>query len=146
MCTDDLRRRWYCRSMPSSTGSCMCGSVAFSINGPLRDVFNCHCDRCRRFTGHHMAATATDPANIVFDSDETLTWFSPAEGVEYGFCARCGSSLFWRTAVDPSKHCITAGSLNQPTGLTTTHAWYVAEAGDYHKRQPGLSEHAYEAD
>jgi hypothetical protein len=30
--------------------------------------------------------------------------------------------------------------LDQPTGLTTVAAWWVSEAGDYHRR-PELPEH-----
>lgn len=125
-------------------GSCLCGGVRYTLIGPLRDVYNCHCDRCRRFTGHHMAATAAPPSNVRFGSDESLTWFSPADGVEYGFCSTCGSSLFWRTEASPEKLCITAGSLDQPTGLRTTRAWYIADAGDYHHLDNGLEEFDYE--
>jgi hypothetical protein len=123
-------------------GSCMCGDVAYTVHGAVRDVFNCHCDRCRRFTGHHMAATAASPSQVQISGE--VTWYSAAEGVEYGFCAHCGSSLFWRTAADPKKLCITAGSLDQPTGLRTTRAWYVAEIGDYYERPLGLEEFDYE--
>lgn len=128
----------------SRNGACMCGAVSFTVAGPMRDVYNCHCDRCRRFTGHHMAATAAPPSSVHFETNESLTWYVAAEGVEYGFCSRCGSSLFWRTASTPQKLCITAGSLDQPTGLITTRAWYVAEAGDYHDRPSGLEEFDYE--
>ena len=125
-------------------GSCVCGGVTYTVKGPLRDVYNCHCDRCRRFTGHHMAATAAPRANMRFVRNESLTWFSPAEGVEYGFCSQCGSSLFWRSAASEEMLCITAGSLDQPTGLRTTRAWYVAESGDYHQRAPVLEEFDFE--
>ena len=37
-----------------------------------------------------------------------------------------------------------AGTLDQPTGLRTTAAWWVSEAGDYHERQGGLTEHLYD--
>jgi hypothetical protein len=123
-------------------GSCMCGDISYRVVGPIREVYNCHCDRCRRFTGHHMAATAASPFNVHIDGD--VSWYSAAEGVEYGFCSQCGSSLYWRTAAQPEKLCITAGSLDQPTGLRTTRAWYVAEIADYHDRAPGLEEYDYE--
>lgn len=128
-----------------SHGSCLCGDVSYSVVGPLRDVYNCHCDRCRRFTGHHMAATAAPTENVRVEGDESLAWYAAAEGVEYGFCSRCGSSLFWRTAANPERLSITAGSLDQPTGLRTTRAWYVAETADYHERPAGLEEFDYES-
>jgi hypothetical protein len=109
----------------------------------MRDVYNCHCPRCRRFTGHHMAATAAPPSAVTLVADATLAWYAPDPTVEYGFCSRCGSSLFWRAQALPDKLCICAGTLDQPTGLRTTQAWWVAEAGDYHSRPP-LIEHPYE--
>jgi len=127
------------------SGRCECGGVRYEGVGPLRDVFNCHCGRCRRFTGHHMAATATDPQSLHLLAAATLTWYSPVAGVQYGFCSRCGSSLFWRA--DGVDHVsIAAGTLDRPTGLRTTAAWWVADAADYHVRQPGLVEHQRDGD
>ncbi len=40
--------------------------------------------------------------------------------------------MFWRAGAHPDKLCIAAGTLDQPTGLRTTRAWWVAEAADYH--------------
>jgi hypothetical protein len=129
--------------MPA-TGGCDCRGVRYSVEGELRDVYNCHCERCRRITGHHMAATAAPPEHVTFLADQTLRWYEPAAGVHYGFCGTCGATLFWRTAGDPSKLCIAAGTLDQPTGLTTTTAWWVAQAGDYHQQPSGLIQHAYD--
>jgi hypothetical protein len=124
----------------SRRGGCDCGGVRYRVSGALRDVHNCHCGRCRRITGHHMAATATDPANVTLDSDSTLTWYHPVPDVHYGFCSVCGSTLFWRADGSPGKLCIAAGTLDQPTGLHTTKAWWVSESGDYHERQQGVAE------
>jgi hypothetical protein len=127
-------------------GRCECGGVRFEATGPLRDVFNCHCSRCRRFTGHHMAATAVAADRLRMVASETLTWYQPVEGVHYGFCGRCGSSLFWKTDTRTSMVSIAAGTLDQPTGLRTTSAWWVSEAADYHERQAGLTEHSHDGD
>jgi len=127
-----------------ATGRCECGGVRYTVEGPLRDVYNCHCGRCRRITGHHMAATAVHPDQLSLVADGSLRWYAPDDTVEYGFCERCGSSLFWRAHALPDKVCITAGTLDPPTGLRTTKAWWVAEAGDYHERPSGVQEFAHE--
>jgi hypothetical protein len=88
-----------------------------------------------------MAATAARPDEVTLEGDDALVWYEPAPGVFYGFCRCCGSTLFWRADAHPEKLSITAGTLDQPTGLRTTEAWWVAEAADYHDRQAGLSEH-----
>jgi hypothetical protein len=129
---------------PRARGRCLCGGISFEVLGALRDVVDCHCHRCRRFTGHHMAATAVDSAGLrIHDGEVLLRWFSPAAEVEYGFCGRCGSSLFWRATAAPERTSICAGTLDPPTGLTTACAWWVSEASDYHPR-PDLPELARE--
>jgi hypothetical protein len=92
-----------------------------------------------------MAATAAHPDQVTLASDATLTWYAPDDTVQYGFCRHCGSTLFWRATAIPDKLCITAGTLDQPTGLVTTKAWWVAEAADYHQGPPGLEEFSYES-
>ncbi|MGB5760060.1 MAG: GFA family protein [Acidimicrobiales bacterium] len=117
-------------------GGCQCGGVRWLSSGPLRPVSDCHCEPCRRFSGHHMAATATDIANLTFLTTDTLTWYESAPDVQYGFCSTCGSSLFWRSADEPWHLSITAGSIDPPTGLRTDTALFMDEHGDYHQPQP----------
>ena len=125
------------------TGRCLCGGIGFTVRGPLRDVFDCHCHRCRRWTGHHMAATAAAVADLALEGEEQLAWFAPDEHAAYGFCRTCGSSLFWRAADAPERWSICAGTLDPPTGLRTVQAWWVQDASDYHER-PDLPEHQTE--
>jgi hypothetical protein len=125
---------------PRARGRCVCGAVSFRVAGPLRDVINCHCARCRRFTGHHMAATLAEVGDVEIDDVEgQLTWFEPVDEAAYAFCGRCGSSLFWQGVSTPDRISICAGTLEPPTGLSTAEAWWVAEASDYHQR-PDLPE------
>ena len=116
------------------SGRCLCGAVSFAVRGPLRDVLNCHCHRCRRFTGHHMAATSGRVDDVeIADPEALLRWYEVSEAA-YGFCGRCGSSLFWRGAATPDRLSICAGTLDPPTGLQTVEAWWTSEASDYHDR------------
>lgn len=121
------------------TGRCLCGGIRYEVRGELRDVINCHCERCRRFTGHHMAATSVATHDLVIeDPEDLLRWFHPVPEAGYAFCSRCGSSLFWQSD-DPTRRSICAGTLEPPTGLRTTAAWWTSQAGDYHAR-PDLPE------
>ena len=125
---------------PLARGRCLCGAVTYAVTGPLRDVINCHCHRCRRFTGHHMAATSAALDDVeIDDADGLLTWFHPVDGAAYAFCRQCGSSLFWRGSSKPDRLSICAGTLEPPTGLRTVEAWWTSEASDYHDR-PELPE------
>jgi hypothetical protein len=126
------------------SGRCLCGAVSFTVRGPLRDVLDCHCHRCRRFTGHHMAATSLARSDLVVrDPEAQLRWYHPVEDAGYGFCGRCGSSLFWQGGDTPDTVSVCAGVLDPPTGLRTVAAWWVGEASDYFER-PALPEHLTE--
>lgn len=82
-------------------------------------------------TGHHMAATSAARDSVVFDADSTLAWYSAQPLVHYGFCGRCGSTLFWRAEDKSDNLSICAGTLDQPTGLTTTGVLFDDEKADY---------------
>jgi hypothetical protein len=123
----------------AKSGRCLCGSVTYSVTHGLRDVLNCYCERCRRFTGHHLAATAASADDVsIEDPTRQLTWYA-VEGADYGFCRTCGSSLFWRATAHPARLSICAGSLDPPTGLSTVEAWWASQASDYFTR-PDLPE------
>ena len=73
----------------SQHGQCLCEEMQYTVDGPLRDIINCHCTRCRRSTGHFMAATNRQSVTMFTSRATTLTWYNPTEeGTEYGFCSR----------------------------------------------------------
>lgn len=122
-----------------TNGSCMCGGVQFHVTGQMRNVLQCHCVRCRKFTGNFTAASGAPSRNIAFESDETLQWFQPADdqNVAYGFCARCGSSLFWQLMdADEGHWSIHAGALDDAAGLSTDAIWYADHAAGYTTLDP----------
>jgi hypothetical protein len=121
------------------TGRCACGDVTYAVTGPLRDVYNCHCPRCRRVTGHHLAATAALVNDVRVRGGDAVVWWEPDSTVAYGFCRRCGSTLFWRATSSPERMSISAGTLDPPTGLRTTTAWWCAEASDDHRHPDGIA-------
>ena len=85
-----------------------------------------------------MAATAAPTSDVTFISDTTLTWYDSTDTVQYGFCRVCGSTLFWRASDKPNHLSVTAGTLDPPTGLTTTLALFGQSASDYHNLDPEI--------
>ena len=128
----------------AATGRCECGGVRYRLTGEMRQVVHCHCTPCRRITGHHMAATAVARPDLRLDEESTLAWYDRTPEVRYGFCGRCGSTLFWTAADEPSMIAVAAGSLDQPTGLKTVVAIFTDEASDFHSLDPTLE--AYPGD
>lgn len=114
------------------TGGCLCGSVRYEVRGALRPVVMCHCTQCRRMSGHFLAATAARHADFRLVSQGELHWYvSSAEG-RRGFCARCGSTLFWQgTGRDYVS--IAAGSLDDSSGLETAWHIFVGDKGAYYE-------------
>ena len=117
-------------------GRCLCGAVQFRILGPLRAVIYCHCNMCRRSTGHFLAATACARSDLVVSGD-ALQWYASSPSARRGFCRHCGSNLFWDPIGEP-RMSVLAGSLDPPTGLHEMGHIFVAEAGDYYRIADGL--------
>lgn len=118
-------------------GGCLCGAVRYRHDGPLSDVTACHCGQCRRTSGHYVAAARGMRAHLSFERDDGLRWYESSPGVMRGFCAECGSSLFWGRAGSETIS-IMAGTLDSPTGLRLVQHIHVADAGDYYDIDPDL--------
>jgi len=118
-----------------ATGRCLCGAVRYEVRGPLRDVLICHCEECRRWHGHFSASTAARREDLVLLEQRGLRWIQSPDsdaGARRGFCAECGSSLFWDAPRRPTIS-IAAGTVDEPTGLRIAAHWYVSQAGDYYE-------------
>jgi hypothetical protein len=118
-----------------ATGRCLCGAVSYRVDGELEPVVLCHCEDCRRWHGHigAFAAAARDRLAISDDGD-ALRWYAAPTSdarARRGFCARCGSSLFW-DAPDHASISIAAGSLDAPTGVRVVSHWFASRPGDYY--------------
>jgi hypothetical protein len=115
------------------TGRCLCGAVRFKLKPPIRDVIICHCRQCARWTGYAVAATAVSVGNFeLLAGDDVLTWHASSEQAQRGFCATCGSSLFWKPS-DGTRISVLAGSLDPPTGLAVTAHIFTESKSDYYE-------------
>ncbi len=114
------------------TGSCLCGAVKYEVSGPLRDVVACHCEQCRKQTGNYMSATAANDGDLRLLEDRGLKWYRSSNTAKRGFCAECGSVLFWKgDGLDYTS--ITAGSIDGKTGVALAGHIFCNYAGDYYE-------------
>jgi hypothetical protein len=67
---------------------------------------------------------------------EAVRWFATSARGRRGFCANCGSSLFFEHAGEARLGI--AGSLDQPSGLEAIGHEYVADKADYVRIEDGL--------
>jgi hypothetical protein len=108
----------------------------------MRPVIYCHCRMCRRWSGHLVAATACKLEQLRLLSADALRWYQSSPKARRGFCHVCGSSLFWQPT-GGDYVAIMAGTLDEPTRLSSSEHIFVADAGDYYQivdalpRRPG---------
>ncbi|MGH1576867.1 GFA family protein [Planktotalea sp.] len=114
------------------TGGCLCGGVSYELHGELRPSVACHCDQCRKTSGHYVSATQVGGDQLVLTRDETLSWFQSSPEAKRGFCNRCGSSLFWQHVDDGGATSVMSGTIDGATGITTGKHIFTAFKGDYY--------------
>lgn len=118
-------------------GGCLCGAVRYEVRGSLRKVVYCHCEQCRRTTGHFVAATACHEDHLKVTDQGTLKWYVSSDIARRAFCDRCGSSLFWKPT-DDDYIAVFAGTLDVPSGLSSQEHIYVDDKSDYYDIADGL--------
>jgi len=111
-------------------GGCLCGAVTYQVRGRMRPVLNCHCRQCARWTGYSVMATAARSGNIAIKGEDNISWYLSSDWAERGFCAVCGSNLFWRMP-ESGEISIMAGTLTPPTGLRIAAHIFVDDNSDY---------------
>ena len=129
--------------MANATGGCLCGAVRYEISGTMRKVVYCHCEQCRKTSGHFVAATAVDHDQLRFVEGSGLAWYKSSDIADRGFCNLCGSSLFWRPG-HGKYMAVMAGALDTPTRLASREHIHVADASDYYDIADGLPQYPHE--
>jgi hypothetical protein len=78
-------------------GSCLCGAIAYVIEGPPIRSRTCHCSRCRKAgSAAHVSylATAFDGLRFTRGEDLLVRYKVPeARWFAHAFCGVCGSSM-----------------------------------------------------
>jgi hypothetical protein len=133
------RRRY---DAPMLNCSCLCGSVRFQVTEPLTEPTACHCSQCRRQSGHYFASANVAKSAIVFADEGALAWYPSSEKVRRGFCARCGSTLFWEP-LHRDWTSVALGSVEGATGLRLARHIFVADKGDYYDIADGLPQNPH---
>ncbi len=119
-------------------GSCLCGANQFALPGPMGEVWACHCQQCRKTSGHFAASFDVAEADLHWQRKALAEHRSPDGGTR-GFCATCGSSLYFRKGDDFS---VEAGAIANPTGGHLSRHIFTAEQGDYYTLTDGLPQNA----
>lgn len=124
------------------SGSCLCGAVQIKISQPLPPPNACHCTSCRKQTGHYEVSADVAKEAVRIEGEVHVRWYHSSKKVRRGFCAICGSTLFW----DPIHHDwmgVAMGLFETPTHTSIARHIFVAEKGDYYEITDDLPQNEY---
>jgi hypothetical protein len=86
------------RVMQNVRGGCLCGQLKFEYSPPALWCAHCHCTLCQRAHGAPLVTwVGVSAERFRLTREETLNWYHSSGDSERGFCAHCGSTLFFRS-------------------------------------------------
>ena len=98
------------------TARCCCGDFTITVSGEPHYVHRCHCDYCQRRTGSVFQVSCwyfedqivsrrgdfqvfKAYPNLEASYSQVNLETPPNRGIEYKFCRRCGSTVYWELAL-----------------------------------------------
>jgi hypothetical protein len=83
-----------------TSGSCHCGEVEYTIDGPMLKQSYCDCAACRKATGALRVPFVTVPQDSLAVKGTLATVRGHTDGGcdqhgSWRFCPTCGTNLFW---------------------------------------------------
>jgi hypothetical protein len=122
-------------------GSCLCGAVAYTVEGPPRFTRYCHCSRCRKARAAAHAANlvaAIEQVRFARGAERVRTFKLPeARFFSQSFCADCGAKL---PRLDPERGIaiVPMGSLDDDPGLPPGCQIFVASKAPWIELDPRI--------
>lgn len=95
------------------SGGCQCGAVRYHASEMLDNSHLCHCRMCQKAVGNIFAALVAAPDDKLVWTRGTPAVFKSSDHAERGFCANCGTPLFYNS-LDTGRINLTIGSLDNP--------------------------------
>lgn len=80
-------------------GRCLCGDIRIICKEMSPEVHVCHCATCRGWSGG-PALSVDCGKQVDFEGAEHLTSYDSSDWADRGFCANCGTHLFYRMKHD----------------------------------------------
>ncbi len=115
-------------------GSCLCGEVAYEIDGELTDLVHCHCSMCRKMHGAAFGTYGSVPLGAFrfIRGEQNVVRYRSSDRVTRTFCRSCGSTLQFIRNGRPTVS-LAVGTLDaDPRRRATRHIWTKDKAPWYH--------------
>ena len=115
------------------SGHCLCGAVRVHVADLPSAMEACHCANCRRSTGGGpLLGVAVPKADVTWEGEDHIRVHRSADWAERGFCASCGSTLFFRMAGEAATANISLapGVLDDMNGLELVSEMFIDQKPD----------------
>ena len=111
----------------TSTGSCQCGAVHYTVSGPLPPAYACHCGECKKQSGSAFGLSIAVRWEQVTVTGEVAM----SSGLAFSgspklrcFCPSCGNRMWHRPSEDSEWITLKAGTLAHGAQITPRgHLW-----------------------
>ena len=105
------------------TGACMCGQVTYEVTLSGDRFAACYCKMCQRWASGAFMGVHTESFKLT-SAPETLTKFKSSDWANRGFCAKCGSNIYYHAPQfgGPS---VALGSLDDTDGLEVRVQFFI---------------------
>ena len=121
--------------MSKMEGSCLCGSMKYSVDAEPVMSAACHCTQCQKQTGTAYSVILGVPADAVTISGDSLKTFEDTGTsglpVHRKFCGNCGSPLFTDVKAFEGLLFIKAGALDNTDGVSVGAEIWCDSKKDY---------------
>lgn len=95
------------------SGGCQCGAVRYSAQSIKDNAHVCHCRMCQKASGNFFASLVGVPHKDFTWTQGEASFFQSSGQVKRGFCAQCGTPLYFQHA-DSQHISLFIGSFDQP--------------------------------
>jgi len=124
-------------------GACLCGGVAYEVDGEIGPIVYCHCSMCRRWTGTAFRARASvrKSAFRFLRGEELITEYRSSADTIRRFCRVCGSPLANSWSPEPDSYGLAIGTLATDPGQRPRCHIYVGSKAPWFEITDGLPQY-----
>lgn len=112
-------------------GRCACGMVVVDAKTASESVGACHCGTCRKISGGSPYMAVDCGTEVNFKGSENISVYNSSEWAERGFCAKCGTQLFYRLKQN-GQHMLSSG-LFASCDFNFDHQVFIEEKPAYYE-------------
>jgi len=127
------------------SGSCLCKTICFTVDGFEPLAGHCHCTMCQKFHGAAFSTFAeVKLSNFHWVSGkEQLASYTAENQTVRSFCQTCGSSLFFESSFNRKEQTIevSLASFDTSTGVTPDAHIYTESKACWYEINDQLPQH-----